>query len=154
MKRKGGMLPGAVAVCLSMGSTTLRADAVSENTNFVEEVYLDLLQRPASTIEIASGLGALGSETHFQFALSIDTSNEYYQLLVGSYFQGLLGRPASPIELSAFTKQVTSSVTNESVQTQIAVSAEFFLVIDSTDAGYVTALFKDFLKRTTSSSEG
>jgi len=153
MKRKVAMLTGAVAVCLSMGSTTLRADAVSENTNFVEEVYLDLLQRPASTIEIASGLGALGSETHFQFALSIDTSNEYYQLLVGSYFQGLLGRPASPTELSAFTKELTASVTDESVQAQIAGSAEFFLDSGSTDAGYVTALFKDFLKRTPGSGE-
>jgi len=199
MKRKVAMLTGAVAVCLSMGSTTLRADAVSENTNFVEEVYLDLLQRPASTIEIASGLGALGSETHFQFALSIDTSNEYYQLLVGSYFQGLLGRPAStleiasglsalgsetrfqfalsidtsneyyqllagsyvqdllgrpatPTDISVFTALLSSN-SDEFVQAQIAGSAEFFLKSGSSDAGFVTALFKDFLNRTPSSSE-
>jgi hypothetical protein len=152
MKRKVAILAGAVAVCLSMGSTTLRADAVSENTNFIDKVYQDLLQRPASTLEIASGLSALGSETRFQFALSIDTSNEYYELLAGSYVQDLLGRPATPTDLSFFTPLLSSN-SDEFVQAQIAGSAEFFLKSGSSDAGFVTALFKDFLNRTPTSSE-
>jgi Domain of unknown function (DUF4214) len=141
----------ALAVCLSTGSI-LSADAITENTNFVEKVYQDLLQRPASTVEIASGLSVLGSETRFQFALSIDTSNQYYQLLAGSYVQDLLGRPATPTDLSFFTPLLSSN-SDEFVQAQIAGSAEFFLKSGSSDAGFVTALFKDFLNRTPSSGE-
>src|SRR5690348_15231308 len=152
MKSKVAMLAGAVAVCLSMGSTPLRADAVSENTNFIEKVYQDLLQRPASTLEIASGLSALGSETNFLFALSIDTSNEYYQLLAGSYVQDLLGRPATPTDLSFFTPLLSSN-SDEFVQAQIAGSAEFFLKSGGTNADFVTAVYKDFLNRTPSSSD-
>ncbi len=151
MKRIVALLTLAAAVCLST-TPALRADITTENTNFIEKVYQDLLQRPASTLEIASGLSALGSETRFQFALSIDTSNEYYQLLAGSYVQDLLGRPATPTDLSFFTPLLSSN-SDEFVQAQIAGSAEFFLKSGSSDAGFVTALFKDFLNRTPSSSE-
>jgi hypothetical protein len=151
MKKIVALLALAVAVCLSTG-WTLRADAITENTNFVEKVYQDLLQRPANAIEIATGLSALGSETRFQFALSIDTSTEYYQMLVGPYVQDLLGRPATPTDLSVFTALLSSN-SDEFVQAQIAGSAEFFLKSGSSDTGFVTALFKDFLNRTPSSSE-
>ena len=151
MKRIVALLTLAAAVCLST-TPALRADITTENTNFIEKVYQDLLQRPASTLEIASGLSALGSETRFQFALSIDTSNEYYQLLAGSYVQDLLGRPATPTDISVFTALLSSN-SDEFVQAQIAGSAEFFLKSGSSDAGFVTALFKDFLNRTPSSSE-
>ncbi len=151
MKRIVALLTLAAAVCLST-TPALRADITTENTNFIEKVYQDLLERPASTLEIASGLSALGSETNFQFALSIDTSNEYYQLLAASYVQDLLGRPATPTDISVFTALLSSN-SDEFVQAQIASSAEFFLKSGSSDAGFVTALFKDFLNRTPSSSE-
>jgi hypothetical protein len=151
MKRIVALLTLAAAVCLST-TPALRADITTENTNFIEKVYQDLLQRPASTLEIASGLSALGSETNFQFALSIDTTNEYYQLLAGSYVQDLLGRPATLTDLSFFTPLLSSN-SDEFVQAQIAGSAEFFLKSGSSDAGFVTALFKDFLNRTPTSSE-
>ena len=123
-----------------------------ENTNFIDKAYMDLLQRSPSPTDVANGLNALGSETRYQFALSLDTSNEYYQLLVGSYVQGLLGRSASSTDLSFFTPLLASN-SDEFVQAQIAGSAEFFLKSGGTDAGFVTALFKDFLNRTPSSGE-
>ena len=152
MKKIAALLALAAAVCLST-SSTLRADVTSENTNFIDRAYLDLLQRSPSPAEIASGLLALGSETRATFAGSLDMSNEYYQLLVGSYSQDLLGRPATSAELIFFTGELATKVTDESVQTQIAGSSEFFLASGSTDAGFVTALYKDFLNRTPSSSE-
>lgn len=151
MKKIVALLVLAMAVCLSTGSR-LRADAITENTNFIDKAYMDLLQRSPSPTDVANGLNALGSETRYQFAFSLDTSNEYYQLLVGSYVQGLLGRPANPTDLSFFTPLLASN-SDEFVQAQIAGSAEFFLKSGSSDAGFVTALFKDFLNRTPSSSE-
>jgi hypothetical protein len=153
MKKIAALLALAAAVCLST-SSTLRADVTSENTNFIDRAYLDLLQRSPSPTEIASGLLALGSETRALFAFNLETTgNEYYQLLVGSYFQDLLGRAPSPSDLSASTMALMAGATDESLQAQIAGSAEFFLKSGSTDAGFVTALYKDFLNRTPSSSE-
>ena len=70
----------------------MRADSIAENTNFIDKAYADLLQRSPSLPEVASGLTSLGGQTRFQFALSLDTSSEYYRLLANSYFQDLLGR--------------------------------------------------------------
>lgn len=151
MKKIAALLTLAAAFCLGT-SSTLRADVTTENTNFIDKAYMDLLQRSPSPTDVANGLNALGSETRYQFALSLDTSNEYYQLLVGTYVQSLLGRPANPTDLSFFTPLLASN-SDEFVQAQIAGSAEFFLKSGGSDAGFVTALFKDFLNRTPSSSE-
>lgn len=152
MKRITALLGAAIAICLSM-TLPVRADLTSENTNFIEKAYLDLLQRPASPTDIASGVLLLGGgESRYQFALSLDTRTEYYQLLVESYIPALLGRPATSTDLAGLTG-LFSSNSDEFVQAQIAGSAEFFLKSGSTDAGFVTALFKDFLNRTPTNSE-
>jgi hypothetical protein len=151
MKRIMALLVAVLGICLSM-SSTLRADTTSENTNFIDQAYLDLLQRPASPTDIANGLLLLGSESRYQFALSLDTRTEYYQLLVESYIPALLGRPATPTDLAGLTG-LFSSNSDEFVQAQLAGSAEFFLKSGSTEAGFVTALFKDFLNRTPTNSE-
>src|SRR5260370_9238719 len=152
MKKIAALLALAAAVCLST-SSTLRADVTSENTIFIERGSMDLLQRSASPAEIAIGLSALGGEARATFAGSLDMSNEYYQLLVGSYSQDLLGRPATSAELIFFTGELATNVTDESVQAQIAGYSKFFLANRSTDPHFVTALYKDFLNRTPSSSE-
>src|SRR6266851_4685720 len=153
MKKIAALLALAAAVCLST-SSTLRADVTSENTNFIDRAYQDLLQRSPSPTEIANGLSALGSETRALFALSLETTgNEYYQLLVGYYFQEQLGRTENNSYFSFFTMELATKVTDESVQAQIAASPEFFTDSGGTDAGFVTALFKDFLNRPPTSSE-
>jgi hypothetical protein len=138
---------------LLSASPALRADTVAENTNFIDKAYADLLQRSPSTTETDSGLTALSSETRFQLALSLDTSSEYYQLLVRSYFQDLLGRPVTSGELSFYTGLLLSSNTDESIQASLAGTPEFFTHSGGTDADFVAALFHDFLQRSPSSAE-
>jgi hypothetical protein len=150
--RKSALPLIAAIVAVLCVSPAARADAVTENTNFIDKAYMDLLGRTPSTVEIAAGLGVLGSESRYQFALSLDTSSEYYQLLAESYFQGLLGRTATPTELSFETSLLASS-TDESVQAALAGSAEFFANSGGTNAGFIVALFQDFLGRAPSSGE-
>ena len=152
MRKSAALLIAALGALLS-ASPALRADTVAENTNFIDKAYQDLLQRSPSTSEVANGLAALGSETREQFALTLDTSTEYYQLLVNSYFPALLSRSPSPTDLSFFTGLLLSSSTDESVQALLASSAEFFGDHGSTNAGFVAALFNDFLKRSPSAAE-
>jgi hypothetical protein len=142
-----------LALAALSASPAAHADTVAENTNFIEKAYADLLQRSPSPTDIAHGLTALGSESRYDFALSLDTSAPYYQLLVNSYFLGLLGRPANSTDLSFFVPLLQSSSTDQSVQASLAGSPEFFSHSGGTDAAFVTALFHDFLQRTPSSSE-
>lgn len=151
MRKRALPLIAAIFAALCVSSVA-RADAVTENTNFIEKAYMDLLGRTPSALEIAAGLGALGSETHYQFALSLDTRTEYYQLLSESYFQGLLGRAPTSTELS-FEASLLASTTDESVQAALAGSAEFFSKSGGTNAGFIVALFQDFLGRAPSSAE-
>lgn len=152
MKRKTAVLGAAITICLGMCST-VRADVTAENRNFIDKAYLDLLQRPASPTDVASGVLLLGGgESRYQFALTLDTSTEYYQLLVEAYIPALLGWPPSLGEVSSFAGLLSSN-SDEFVQAQIAGSAEFFLKSGSTDAGFVTALFKDFLNRAPTNSD-
>ena len=153
MKRKRiiGLLGLAAAVCLAT-SSTLRADITSENTNFIDMAYQDLLQRSPSPTDVANGLLLLGSESRETYAFMLDTSTEYRQLLVQSYVQDLLGRAANPTDLSFFVP-LLSTESDQFVQAQIAGSLEFFLKSGGTDADFVTALFKDFLNRTPTSTD-
>lgn len=148
---KNALLIAAIGVLLS-ACPAVHADTVTADTNFIEKAYADLLQRSPSSAEIATGLTALGGESRFSFALSLDTSTAYYQLLANSYFQNLLGRPAGPSDLSLFVP-LLSSTTDESVQALIVSSPEFFGDNGGTNAGFVTALFKDFLNRSPSLTE-
>jgi hypothetical protein len=141
-----------LALAALSASPAAHADTVAENTNFIKKAYADLLQRSPSQTDINFGLTALGSESRYDFALSLDTSTPYYQLLVNSYFQGLLGRPASG-DLSSFVLLLQSSSTDESVQALIAGSPEFFSHNGGTSADFVTALFKDFLNRSPSAGD-
>jgi hypothetical protein len=152
MRKSAALLIAAVGTLLS-ASPALRADTLAENTNFIDKAYQDLLQRSPSTSEVANGLAALGSETREHFALTLDTSTEYYQLLVRSYFQDLLGRPATSGELSFNTGLLLSSNTDESVQALLAGTPEFFTHSGGTDPDFVAALFHDFLQRSPSSAE-
>ena len=151
MKRILGLLGLAVLMCLA-ASPSLRADITTENTNFIDMAYQDLLQRPPGPTDVAKGLLLLGSETREAFAFMLDTSTEYRQLLVESYVQDLLGRPANPTDLSFFVPLLSTN-SDQFVQALIASSSEFSLKSGGTDAGFVTALFNDFLNRTPTISE-
>src|SRR5713226_6681361 len=72
MKRIVALLTLAAAVCLSK-TPALRADITTENTNFIDMAYMDLLQRSPNATEIANGLTALGSETRTLFAFNLET---------------------------------------------------------------------------------
>src|ERR1700676_3595895 len=135
-----------LALAALSSSPAAHADTTTENTNFIKKAYADLLQRSPPPADVALGLTALGSESRYDFALSLDTSTPYYQLLVNSYFQGLLGRPALG-DLSLFVPLLQSSSTDESVQALIAGSPEFFSHNGGTEASFVTALYHDFLQR-------
>ncbi len=152
MRKSTAFLIIALVAVLSV-APALRADTVSANTNFIDQAYADLLQRPPSPTDLALGLTALGSETRYQFALSLDTSAPYYSLLVKSYDQNLLGVTPTAVEIATLAALIGTGDSDEFIQALLVSTPEFFTNSGGTNAGFITALFKDFLNRTPTAGE-
>lgn len=122
------------------------------DTNFIDELYEDVLQRPPTPLDVTDGLLLLTSISHQQLASSVLGSNEYQTGLVNSYIVSYLGRSASPSDI-AFGLGVLGSSNDQTLQETILGSAEFFSDHGSTDTGFVQGLFLTLLGRTPTLSE-
>jgi len=76
---------------LIVAGVALSASPLTD-TNFIQQVYLDVLDRPADPTAVAAGLGILASNSRQVYALSILDSNEYRGDLVSGYYQSYLSR--------------------------------------------------------------
>jgi hypothetical protein len=140
-----------------LGTSTLFVPAVASastitDTNFINELYEDALNRPLSPSELTTDLTLLGSITHQQLAAQVLSSTEYQNGLISTYFQTYLARTGTSLELSSFVTLLGTS-NDQNVQEAILGSAEFFSDHGGTDAGFVDALFSTLLGRTPSSLE-
>lgn len=124
----------------------------TSNANFVVEVYEDVLNRPATTLEINAGVAFLAANSHQQFASVVLGSPEYQGDLVDSYFKSYLGRTPTTTELS-FSVGLLGSSNDQSVQEDILGSAEFFSDNGGTNAGFVNGLFDDLVGHGPTASE-
>jgi hypothetical protein len=97
------------------------------NTNFVDQLYLDLLGRPRSATETGF-LDALnnGSATPLQVATAILQSTEYAQHLVNGFYSTYLGRQGSTTETSGWVQLLQQGVRDEQVLAMILGSGEYF----------------------------
>jgi PEP-CTERM motif len=107
------------------GSLEYFGDHSSDNTQFIDALYFDLLGRTPSGGEVTTDLGILGSNTRAQLATAVLASSEYDTRLVNLYYLAYLNRPADS-GASGFVTELQSSVTDEVVQSQIIGSAEYY----------------------------
>jgi hypothetical protein len=117
------------------------------DTAFVNRVYGDLLNRPADPSGLSAGLNAIATSSVQPWLLGLLGSSEYRGDLVGAFYQTLLQRGPGPAEQS-FYVGLLASVTDERVEANIAGSLEYFATRGgSTNAGFLQAVFQDFLNR-------
>ena len=109
-----------------VGSPEYFGDHGSDNTQFIDGVYLDLLNRPASPGDVSLGMIFLGGNTRGQFAGFLLSTTEYDNLLVNTYFAAYLNRPPDSTEHSFYVPELQSSISNEVVQSQIIGTSEFY----------------------------
>jgi hypothetical protein len=143
------------AILLLLVQATASATTVVQADNFINQVYTDLLARPADAPACSTFESPLvnGTLTTAQMALTVLTSSEYRLDLVGSYYQNYLNRPGSGAERSGWLPYFTGGGTDQGVQAQILGSLEFFGDQGSTNDGYVSALYLDLLNRPGSGAE-
>jgi hypothetical protein len=75
------------------------------------------------------------------------TSSEYRSNFVQSLYGALLGRPASPSEISALVAALTGGATDEEIIAIIVGSVEYFHLHGDTNALFLNALYEDLLGR-------
>jgi hypothetical protein len=98
------------------------------NTQFVDQLYLDLLGRAADSG--ASGfINALngGTANTFQVAAAILNSTEYAQRLVNQFYSTVLARQGSLAETNGWVQALTHGTRDEQVLTMLLASDEYFL---------------------------
>lgn len=119
------------------------ASPLSE-TNFITELYEDVLNRAPSPSELTADLAVLGSITHQQLASQILSSAEYDEGLVRGYSQSYIGANPTTVELAAEVAILKIS-NDQTVQAGILGSAAFFNDHGATNAGFVDGLFLTLL---------
>jgi uncharacterized protein (TIGR03118 family) len=124
------------------------------NQQFVSQLYVDLLGRQADTAGLTYWTNQLNSGTsRTQVTTSIENSPEYFNIEVNNLYIKLLHRGADSSGLSYWSGHLAQGSTIEQVASQIAGSAEYFQSrANSTDAGFLTAIYQDALGRAVDAS--
>ncbi|HEV3081146.1 MAG TPA: FG-GAP-like repeat-containing protein [Gemmataceae bacterium] len=135
--------------------------AGNNNTQWLNAVYQDLLNRPADSAAVATFLPQLNSgASRAGIALQVLTSNEYRQDLITNYYTLYLSRVPSQGEINNFTGALQQGATDESIISTIIASGEYFQRHQGTattqagaDVNWINSAFKDLLGRPASSAD-
>ena len=121
------------------------------DTNFIQQVYLDVLDRPADAAAVAAGLGILASNSRQVYALSILDSNEYRNDLVSSYYQSYLSHPPTSAEAANGLFFLSSGGTDQQLQATLLGTPEYFADQGNDNTAFVESLYAKLLNRSGSS---
>ena len=129
------------------------APTSSTTNNFVNNVYEDLLGRPADA-GASFWVGLLNSGTPAStVVLGIEGSQEYRIDLVNKLYVQYLKRVADPGGLMAWTGMLANGGTIEQVIDGLVSSPEYIALNGGTPSGFVAGLYQDILGRTGSAME-
>jgi hypothetical protein len=118
----------------------------------VNQIYLDLLQRPADAAGLAFWTDLLNrGVAPSQIVLGIEQSLEFRTDEINKVYEQLLGRPVDPSGLQTGL-YVLATFGLEAELAFVASSPEFFEHAEGTIDGWLTAIYRDALNRIADSS--
>ena len=131
------------------GAVATYSSTVTPNERFVEQAYLDMLDRSAVPSELSSFDNFLGNGgTRTQVAQALLGSDEYRASVVGSTYTTFLRRPATPGELAFWLSVLKAGTTDEQLRAAVIGSGEYLASQGGgTVAGFLNALYLDVLGR-------
>jgi hypothetical protein len=135
-----------VIFLLIVAGVALSASPLTD-TNFIQQVYLDVLDRPADPTAVAAGLGLLASNSRQVYALSILDSNEYRADLVSGYYQSYLSRIPTSSEAGNNVLFLSSGGRDQELQALLLGGPEYFAGQSSDNTAFVESLFSKLLNR-------
>ncbi len=134
-------------------STPLAGNGPS-NDRWINQIYIDLLGRPADAAGLATLGGLLtGGAPRNTVASSVLTSTEYRTRLLTGFYATFLRRAPSAAEISFWLPAFAASLTDEQIEAQITASPEYFALAGGTNAGWINRIYNDVLGRAPSASE-
>jgi Domain of unknown function (DUF4214) len=123
-------------------------------TNWVNGLYQDFLNRAADTAGLNAWLGALSAGVPaYDVAHAFATSPEREALLITNDYQHFLGRAPEAGAIASWQTQFQSGLNEFSLETHIAGSDEFYLHSGNTDQSFITSAYETILGRTPSTDE-
>ncbi|MBV9070420.1 MAG: DUF4214 domain-containing protein [Acidobacteria bacterium] len=139
----------------SAGDTsTPVAGAGPSNDRWINQLYIDLLGRPADAAALATLNGLLtGGATRASVASVVLASAEYRQRLLTDFYSTFLHRPISAAEVSFWGPAFASGMTDEQIEAQIVASPEYFALGGSTNSSWINRVFNEVLGRSPSGTE-
>src|SRR3954449_11653139 len=124
------------------------------NDRFINQLYIDLLGRPADSAALATFNGLLGGgASRNDVATAVLTSAEYRQRLLTDFYSTFLHRAISAPEVSFWMPAFGAGMTDEQIEAQITASPEYFAIAGSTNAAWINRMFNDVLGRSPSAAE-
>ena len=119
------------------------------HARFVNQLFLDLLGRPADSAGLAAWTGLLnGGTARAQVVSGILASNEYLTLTVNGLYQQYLRRDADPAGLQSWVAVLGQGATPEQVAAALMGSSEYWQNrAGGTIAGFLDAAYLDVLNR-------
>jgi hypothetical protein len=113
---------------------------------FINQVYTDLLGRPADTTAVSTFNALLaGGGTHSDVATAVLASTDYRQRLLNDFYSTFLHRPVLAAEVGFWLPAFASGMTDEQIEAQITASPEYFALAGGTNAGWINRMFNDVL---------
>jgi hypothetical protein len=149
-----GVTPEGVTVGIAASNEYFTQDAGSTDPTFLDQLYLDLLGRPADSGGFNSFLNQLsGAETLARdiIAEALDHSPEYYTNLIISDYQKYLSRSPSAAEINGWlVRFIQGSLTDEALIATLLASPEYFngpTKGGGTNQGWITSVYGDIFSR-------
>lgn len=134
-------------------STPLAGNGPS-NDRWINQIYIDLLGRPADAAALATFGGLLtGGTPRSTVASSVLTSTEYRTRLLTGFFATFLHRAPSAAEVSFWLPAFAANLTDEQIEAQITASPEYFALAGGTNTGWINRIYNDVLGRSPSAAE-
>jgi hypothetical protein len=135
-------------------TSTPLAGSGPSNDRWINQIYIDLLGRPADAAALATFGGLLtGGTPRSTVASIVLTSTEYRTRLLTGFFATFLRRAPSAAEVSFWLPAFAASLTDEQIETQITASPEYFALAGGTNAGWISRIYNDVLGRSPSAAE-
>jgi hypothetical protein len=121
------------------------------NAAYIEQVFQDILQRPADASGLTWWVTQLAAGTpRSKVVSSIDHTSEYDAIdVIAPGYAKFLGRSPDASGLSYWTGQLQAGMTDAQFAAQLAASPEFFARAGGSDASWISALYQAFLGRPT-----
>jgi hypothetical protein len=118
------------------------------NQFFVAEVYEDLLARPVDLNGLSYWSGQLAQGLPRGDIMSqLEGSDEYFTTIIRPDYEQFLGREPEQAGLKFWISQMRAGVTDEQLQADFVGSPEYYARSGGTNAGWVTAMYRDLLDR-------